>query len=213
MYQWSHNTSCISWYFLFCYLSKYTSSYSNMFELMSIQAPRDWRGREVWRLCLSGETQPNSRIDREKLNLICPLDKRFKRAEYKSWSNSTTCGSYQGFWLKHLAVQLHRSLPTIYLRQDYYCRESGNSLSESWYNDQTITSRCLSDAPQADHRVVIVCEGVWRPNKSWLDSLQSRCVYRSSLLGRIQTFEFSHSFLTTFLAISIFDKFHINFYM
>ena len=27
------------------------------------------------------------------------------------------------------------------------------------------------------------------------------------------TFEFSHSFLTTFLTISIFDKFHINHYM
>ena len=55
--------------------------------------------------------------------------------------------------------------------------------------------------------------GLWRPNKSWLDSSQSRCLYRSSLLGGIQTFEFSHSFLTTFLTISIFDKFHINYYM
>ena len=32
---------------------------------------------------------------------------------------------------KHLAVHTTTSLPTIYLRQDYYCRESGNCLSES----------------------------------------------------------------------------------
>ena len=80
----------------------------------------------------------------------------------------------------------------------HYCRESGNNLSESWYNDQTITSRCVSVASHADHRLVTVCEGVWQPNKSWLDSSQSCCVYRSSLLGRIQMFEFSHSFLTIF---------------
>ena len=74
-------------------------------------------------------------------------------------------------------------------------------------------------AEQLTHAPVVLCSGpswantspvwwmtvanakstiLWRPNKSWLDSSQSRCIYRSSLLEQIQTFEFSHSFLTIF---------------
>ena len=37
--------------------------------------------------------------------------------------------------------------------------------------------------------------------------------YMKQLRLDLQTFEFSHSFLTTFLTISIFDKLHINNYM
>ena len=57
----------------------------------------------------------------------------------------------------------------------------------------------LADEPQVWHhscwlpndfaRIDVLNSFLWRPNKSWLDSSQRCCIYRSSLLERIQTFE------------------------
>ena len=68
--------------------------------LGEVENPMKWQAslhhcspssRERWRkFCVIPKYQPNSRIDREQLNLIRPMAKRFKRADYASWRNSTT---------------------------------------------------------------------------------------------------------------------------
>ena len=121
-------------------------------------------------------------------------------------------------WVKFMPAWRHPSNSCVCLsystyRQDTRMSESPAETDRLWCDFSSVlallgsirwgngffVSVGLADEPQVWHhscwlpndfaRIDVLNSFLWRPNKSWLDSSQSRCIYRSSLLERIQTFE------------------------